>query len=46
MLIGAWGFDEIPDQLTALGILMIILPLLPYKELFRRRKSKAPNERV
>ncbi|MBU2895261.1 DMT family transporter [Vibrio hepatarius] len=28
---GAWWFDEIPDWLTTIGILCIILPLLPIK---------------
>lgn len=28
---GVWWFDEIPDWLTTLGILCIILPLLPIK---------------
>lgn len=37
-LIGMWGFDEIPDHLTAVGIMLIILPLLPYREMVQRRK--------
>ncbi len=28
-LFGIWWFDEIPDWLTAVGIIMIVLPLLP-----------------
>ncbi|MBA5762679.1 DMT family transporter [Vibrio sp. 404] len=36
--IGVWGFNEIPDSLTALGIILIILPLLPYREMIQRRK--------
>lgn len=40
VLIGAWGFNEIPDSKTALGILLIIIPLLPLKELIQRRKNK------
>ncbi|WP_162047294.1 DMT family transporter [Vibrio taketomensis] len=39
VVIGIWGFDEIPDHLTALGIAMIILPLLPYKELLQRQRK-------
>ena len=39
VIIGVWEFDEIPDHLTALGILMIILPLLPYKGLLQRQKE-------
>ncbi|OQQ01911.1 EamA family transporter [Vibrio campbellii] len=34
-LFGIWWFDEIPDWLTAVGILMIVLPLLPWNK--RRR---------
>lgn len=37
--IGIWGFDEIPDSLTALGIILIILPLLPYRDVLQRRKK-------
>ncbi|MGF1910134.1 DMT family transporter [Vibrio kasasachensis] len=37
--IGIWGFDEIPDSLTALGIILIILPLLPYRDVLQRRKG-------
>ncbi|MFA0415633.1 DMT family transporter [Vibrio renipiscarius] len=40
VLIGVWGFNEIPDSKTALGILLIIIPLLPLKELIQRRKNK------
>jgi len=36
-LFGIWWFDEIPDWLTAVGILMIVLPLLPWNK--RRRLS-------
>ena len=36
-LFGIWWFDEIPDWLTAIGILMIVLPLLPWDK--RRRLS-------
>lgn len=39
VVIGIWGFDEIPDHLTALGIALIILPLLPYKELLQRQRK-------
>lgn len=38
VLLGVWGFNEIPDSMTALGILLIIIPLLPLKELIQRRK--------
>ncbi|ANU37566.1 DMT family transporter [Vibrio scophthalmi] len=38
VLLGVWGFNEIPDSMTALGILLIIVPLLPLKELTQRRK--------
>ncbi|CAH1543514.1 Multidrug transporter [Vibrio jasicida] len=31
-LFGIWWFDEIPDWLTAVGILMIVLPLLPWNK--------------
>ncbi|OLQ85419.1 multidrug transporter [Vibrio panuliri] len=41
VLIGVWGFNEIPDRFTALGILLIILPLLPYKELKQRRTTSS-----
>ncbi|MDA0149514.1 DMT family transporter [Vibrio sp. LaRot3] len=40
-LFGVWWFDEIPDWLTAIGIALIIMPLLPIKSLFHRGiKSK------
>ena len=39
VLLGVWGFNEIPDSMTALGILLIIIPLLPLKELIQRRKT-------
>ncbi|MGR5420650.1 DMT family transporter [Vibrio sp. PNB22_4_1] len=31
-LFGIWWFDEIPDWLTAIGILVIVLPLLPWNK--------------
>ncbi|PQJ65438.1 EamA family transporter [Vibrio jasicida] len=31
-LFGIWWFDEIPDWITAVGILMIVLPLLPWNK--------------
>ncbi|MFH0272426.1 DMT family transporter [Vibrio jasicida] len=31
-LFGIWWFDEIPDWLTAVGVLMIVLPLLPWNK--------------
>ncbi|MEH0699399.1 DMT family transporter [Vibrio owensii] len=31
-LFGIWWFDEIPDWLTAVGIIMIVLPLLPWNK--------------
>lgn len=31
-LFGIWWFDEIPDWLTAIGIIMIVLPLLPWNK--------------
>ncbi|EGU44172.1 hypothetical protein VII00023_01310 [Vibrio ichthyoenteri ATCC 700023] len=44
VLLGAWGFNEIPDSITAMGILLIILPLLPYKELIQRRTKRKENK--
>ncbi|CAH1535628.1 Multidrug transporter [Vibrio owensii] len=35
---GIWWFDEIPDWLTAVGIIMIVLPLLPLNN--RRRLAR------
>ncbi|MGR4989672.1 DMT family transporter [Vibrio rotiferianus] len=35
-LFGIWWFNEIPDWLTAFGILMIVLPLLPWKKPSKR----------
>ncbi|OLQ86710.1 multidrug transporter [Vibrio ponticus] len=40
VIIGIWGFNEIPDSLTTLGIAMIILPLLPYREILQRRSIR------
>ncbi|WP_434527745.1 DMT family transporter [Vibrio sp. K4] len=31
-LFGVWWFNEIPDWLTAVGIIMIVLPLLPWNK--------------
>ena len=38
-LFGALWFDEIPDWITLIGILLIVLPLTPFK----RRKKRANN---
>ncbi|MDA0119877.1 DMT family transporter [Vibrio sp. T11.5] len=35
-LFGVWWFNEIPDWITALGITLIIAPLLPIRRRFRR----------
>ncbi len=40
-LFGVWWFDEIPDLLTALGIALIILPLIPFRQLFIRAKQSS-----
>ncbi|RJX72259.1 DMT family transporter [Vibrio sinensis] len=37
VLFGVWWFNEIPDTLTAFGIILIILPLLPIKALRRTK---------
>lgn len=45
-LFGVMWFDEVPDWLTALGIVMIILPLMPWKavlKLFRVNYLLRPN---
>lgn len=39
-LFGIWWFDEIPDWLTAIGIIMIVLPLLPWN----KRKTLAGKQ--
>ncbi|MEF1327610.1 DMT family transporter [Vibrio sp. M260121] len=39
-LFGIWWFDEIPDWLTAIGIIMIVLPLLPWN----KRKTLARKQ--
>lgn len=39
-LFGIWWFDEIPDWLTAVGIIMIVLPLLPWN----KRKTLAGKQ--
>ncbi|HDM8221426.1 TPA: DMT family transporter [Vibrio campbellii] len=39
-LFGVWWFDEIPDWLTAVGIIMIVLPLLPWN----KRKTLARKQ--
>lgn len=36
-IFGIWWFDEIPDWITAIGIILIIAPLLPIRGRFRRR---------
>ncbi|MBW3697423.1 DMT family transporter [Vibrio sp. T187] len=38
-LFGIWWFSEVPDWLTAAGILLIILPLMPLK---RAKRKKSP----
>ena len=38
-LIGIGWFDEIPDSITTLGIILIIAPLVPYREIIQRRKQ-------
>lgn len=37
-LFGVVWFDEVPDWLTALGIMMIITPLMPWKGLLKKLK--------
>jgi drug/metabolite transporter (DMT)-like permease len=39
-LFGIWWFNEIPDWLTAFGILMIVLPLLPWKKPRKRTTNQ------
>ncbi|MDK9781059.1 DMT family transporter [Vibrio sp. B172a] len=39
-LFGIWWFDEIPDWLTVVGIIMIVLPLLPWN----KRKTLAGKQ--
>ncbi|NOI77728.1 DMT family transporter [Vibrio coralliilyticus] len=36
-LFGVWWFNEIPDWITAMGIMLIIAPLLPIRRRFRQR---------
>ncbi|NOI58309.1 DMT family transporter [Vibrio coralliilyticus] len=36
-LFGIWWFNEIPDWITAMGIMLIIAPLLPIRRRFRQR---------
>ncbi|USD41428.1 DMT family transporter [Vibrio sp. SCSIO 43135] len=38
-IIGAIGFNEIPDGFTIAGIALIIAPLLPWKSVLRRREK-------
>lgn len=35
VIIGVIYFDEVPDWLTLIGIVMIVLPLIPWKMLFK-----------
>ncbi|MGR5232332.1 DMT family transporter [Vibrio rotiferianus] len=39
-LFGIWWFNEIPDWLTAFGILMIVLPLFPWKKPRKRTTNQ------
>lgn len=39
-LFGVMWFDEVPDWLTAVGILMIVAPLIPWHSLRGRRATK------
>ena len=39
-LFGVMWFDEVPDWLTAVGILMIVAPLIPWHSLRVRRATK------
>jgi len=43
-LFGIFWFDEIPDLLTVMGILFIVVPMmpLPWQQWFIKRKVKAP----
>ena len=36
-LFGIWWFNEIPDWITAMGIMLIITPLLPIRRRLRQR---------
>ena len=36
-LFGIWWFNEVPDWITAMGIMLIITPLLPIRRRFRQR---------
>lgn len=49
VLLGVIGFNEVPDGLTALGIVMIVLPLMPWQRytqpLRHLLRPKPPSER-
>ncbi|WP_391088975.1 EamA family transporter [Vibrio sp. NH-UV-68] len=45
VLFGVIGFDEIPDWMTALGITMIILPLMPWQFLGYLLRPKPPSDK-
>jgi uncharacterized membrane protein len=40
---GVMWFDEVPDVLTVVGILLIVVPMMPVKwrQLWRARQNKA-----
>ncbi len=42
-LFGVMWFDELPDWLTAVGIVMIVAPLLPWNALFSRKKGHSKD---
>ncbi len=41
-LFGIWWFNEIPDLLTLIGIILIVMPLIPYRTLNRAYRKKRP----
>ena len=45
VLFGVIGFNEIPDWMTALGITMIILPLMPWQFLRYLLRPKPPSDK-
>ncbi|WED28304.1 DMT family transporter [Vibrio sp. DW001] len=42
-LFGVWWFNEIPDLLTLIGIILIVMPLIPYRALNRAYRNKRPQ---
>nr|WP_255199217.1 DMT family transporter [Vibrio sp. JPW-9-11-11] len=44
VILGVVGFNEIPDWITALGIVMIVIPLIPWQRLRYLLRPKPPSE--